>query len=290
MKPVTSWFERLLGRERRKAERRNPAHLVAHYWDGAAPSGRDIRDISSTGLYLLTEQRWYPGTLVTMSLTRADVSDTDPDRSVRVNAKVVRSDEDGVGLTFVMPVRRATNAAPGVLLDGADQKTLMKFLERLQVTAGQSLIEYALLLPIIFLLIVNVVNFAGFFYAWITVANAARAGADYAVLGGASVGGFGRALPTVSNITSVITQDISSLPNRASLQVNVCQNRQGTLDPAGCTGAAADPESPYALITIDVTYTYVPFIPAGFRFPRLNVYATIPPTTIHRRAVMRMIQ
>lgn len=290
MKPVTSWFEWLIGRERRRAERRKTVRLIAHYWDGAAPRGHDIRDISSTGLYLLTEQRWYPGTLVTMSLQRAGLPDSDPDRSIRVNAKVVRSDSDGVGLAFVTTEKHLHDTAPGAFLDGSDRKALRRFLDRLRSSAGQSLIEYALLLPLLLLLIVNVVNFAGFFYAWITVANAARAGADYAVLGGVSVGGFGRALPTVGDITSVITQDISSLPNRASLQVNVCQNRQGILDPLLCTGAAADPESPYALITIDVTYTYVPFIPAGFSFPSLNVYATIPPTTIHRRAVMRMLQ
>src|SRR5260370_43371 len=97
MKPVASWFEWLGSRERRTAERQTPLHLVAHYLDGAAPLGHDIRDISSTGLYLLTEQRWYPGTLVSLSLQRAGAPDTDPDRSIMVNAKVVRSDADGVG-------------------------------------------------------------------------------------------------------------------------------------------------------------------------------------------------
>jgi hypothetical protein len=36
-----------------------------------------------------------------------------------------------------------------------------------------------------------------------------------------------------------------------------------------------------------VTYTFQPLIPAGFNFPGLNIYLTMPPTTIHRRAVMR---
>ncbi len=37
--------------------------------------------------------------------------------------------------------------------------------------AGQSLVEFALVLPLLFLLIVNAINFGGFFYAWITVAG-----------------------------------------------------------------------------------------------------------------------
>ena len=47
---------------------------------------------------------------------------------------------------------------------------------------GHSLIEFALILPLLFLLIVNVVNFGSFLYAAITVANAARAGAEYAMI------------------------------------------------------------------------------------------------------------
>jgi hypothetical protein len=58
--------------------------------------------------------------------------------------------------------------------------------------------------------------------------------------------------------------------------------------PTGSCLSFADPEPNYVLTVIDVTYTYKPFIPL-FSFPNLNIYATIPPTTIHRRAVMRVI-
>jgi Flp pilus assembly protein TadG len=158
-------------------------------------------------------------------------------------------------------------------------------LERLCANQGQALIEYILVLPLLLLLIVNLVNFGGFFFAWITVANAARAGADYAILGGASVGAPGA--PTTTQITTLITQDASSLPNASSLTVNICTNNNGTIT-GTCTSSPTDPEATsFVLTSIDVTYTYVPFISAGFKFPVLNIYATIPPTTIHRRAVMR---
>jgi hypothetical protein len=74
--------------------------------------------------------------------------------------------------------------------------------------------------------------------------------------------------------------------------VNICQNNNGTIKVLSgtCTSIPADAEpSRFALISIDVTYTYQPFIPV-FQFPNLHIYATIPATTIHRRAVMRVLQ
>ena len=52
----------------------------------------------------------------------------------------------------------------------------------------------------------------------------------------------------------------------------------------------ADPEpATYILTTVDVTYTFQPPIPL-WNFAKLGISATLPPTTIHRRAVMRMLQ
>jgi Flp pilus assembly protein TadG len=144
----------------------------------------------------------------------------------------------------------------------------------------------------VFLLLVNVVNFGGFFYAFITVANAARAGADYAIMAGASVASGHISLASASQITTLITTEIASLPNNPSLAVNICQNNNGTVIVLSgtCSSIASDPEpTSYVLTSIDVTYTYVPFIPL-FSFPNLHINATIPPTSIHRRAVMRSLQ
>ena len=168
---------------------------------------------------------------------------------------------------------------------------------RLREQRGQALIEFILVLPMVFLLVMNLVNFGGFFYAWITVANAARAGANYAILGGASVGAPGT--PSGSQVSSVITEDVKSLPNSASTSVNACliNDSTGTPQKTSLVGSCAsmstlpiDPEpSNYVVTVVDVTYTYQPFI-SGFTFPRLGVYLTIPPTTLYQRAVMRSIQ
>src|ERR1700723_2231485 len=102
MSPVKSWFEQLMSRDRRRTRRYEAPRLVAYYWDGATPQAHRIRDISSTGFYLLTEERWYAGTLVTMTLQRTGSADTGSERSIAVQAKVVRSSTEGVGLSFVL--------------------------------------------------------------------------------------------------------------------------------------------------------------------------------------------
>jgi Flp pilus assembly protein TadG len=184
----------------------------------------------------------------------------------------------------------AQTAADGAVVAGASELAFDRFSKRLLRNQGQALIEYILMLPMVFLLLVNVINFGGFFYAFITVANAARAGADYAILqGGASVASSHIAAVSASQVTALITTDIASLPNNPSLSVNICQNNSGTITALSgtCSSIASDPEpTHYILTSIDVTYTYVPFIPL-FSFPNLHINATLPPTTIHRRAVMR---
>jgi Flp pilus assembly protein TadG len=283
------WLTRLAFRDERTVERQDRLPLVAHYWDGGAPHGHTVRDISRRGMYLYTEQRWYPGTLVLVSLQREDVSEDDPDRCLMVKAKVIRAGDDGVAFTFVTPDDPERISREN-LQDGADKKAIDQFLRRLSGERGQALIEYILILPLLFLLIINLINFGGFFFAWIGVSNAARAGADYAALGGASAGTL--AVATGAQVTSLITNDIRSLPNNPSVVVNVCRHNGSTvITVAGTCGTLVDDPEPtaYVLTQVDVTYTYVPFIPATFRFPGLNIYLTIPPTTIHRRAVVRTL-
>lgn len=161
---------------------------------------------------------------------------------------------------------------------------------------GASLVELALILPLLFLLIVNAVNFGAFLHAVITVANAARTGADYMVMGGASVGGPAPPDPTLL-VIPLVRADCSSLLNKAAgaLTVRVCTNNSSGGTPTvtcsdGTTSAPADPEpDSYVAGSVDVTYTYQPLIPL-WDFPGLHIHATLPATTIHRQSVTRMIQ
>ena len=154
---------------------------------------------------------------------------------------------------------------------------------------GQGLIEFALIMPLLFLLILNLVNFGAFIHAMITVTNAARTGVQSMIMRGAWAGG--PQIWTDTQLIDLVKSDASSLPNKASLVVAVCRNNGGAFDPGGCsTGSFSDPEPGlYVLGSVDVTYTYKPLIPF-FDIPGLGIHLTLPPTTIHRMAVMRLVQ
>ncbi len=126
-KPPKSWLERFWSPDPRRAPRDTSPRLAAYYWTGAAPEAHSIRDISSTGLYVVTEERWYPGTLVLMTLQRTDDGDEVTERSVAVLSRAVRWGEDGVGLQFILP--KSQDAQRN---DGADRKTLDRFLNELK--------------------------------------------------------------------------------------------------------------------------------------------------------------
>jgi len=299
MAPGKGWLDWLLSEERRQGRRRKSLPLVAYYWDGASPVAHPVRDASSSGLFLLTEHRWYPGTVLAMTLQHTAVGAEDPQRAIAVNARVVRTGDDGVGFEFILPEKGKEQQLPGMPVPLINKKRMKTFLDsvgdgKIGDTKGQSLIEFALALPLIFLLILNVVNFGGFFYAWITVSDAARAGANYAALGGAAA--TMPSTPTYTQLSAVITDEIASLPNKATLAMSACQRQPGkSATIFGGTAACsftlnADPESStYTVIGVQVQYTYVPFFSA-FSFPNLGVHLTLPPTAITQSAQMRSLQ
>jgi hypothetical protein len=140
MKSVTNWFKRLSVSEHRRAQRTKSPLLVAYYWDGAAPMSRTIQNISSTGFYLVTKERWLPGTMVTMTLQRTDMahenSRTEP--HISVLSKVVRLDEYGVGFDFI-----PLEAHPGDLKSRpVGKKALTRFLDQLKLDRGHAIMGY----------------------------------------------------------------------------------------------------------------------------------------------------
>ncbi len=283
---IRNWLLKDEKQEPRRAPRNTLPEIIVYYWDGSVPEGRQLRDISQSGAYIYTAERWYVGTIIRFILqshqtvTKADGT-VGPAASACIPARVIRHGEDGVAVEFTFR-------------DEEERDGLRVFLEKIPAQPpkveisreqGQGLIEFALIIPLVFVLAVNAVNFGGFLFAWLTVANAARAGAQLMTLSTASPASPTPA--TSGQITTLITNDITSLPNRASLVVAICTNK--TTAANGCT-SFFDPEAPaYTLATVDVTYTYLPFIPL-FSFPKLGISATLPPTAIHRKGVMRMLQ
>ncbi len=133
-RPPRSWLERWWSPDPRRAPREILPGLAAYYWNGAAPEPHGIRDISSSGLYVVTEERWYPGTLVLMTLQRTDVGEEIEERAIAVQSRAVRWGNDGVGLKFVL--RDGQDAKRGgnshLLTEGADRKALERFLNKLK--------------------------------------------------------------------------------------------------------------------------------------------------------------
>jgi len=89
--------------DRRKAERRVSPGLAAYHPDGTDPKQASIRDISSSGVYLLTQERWAPGTVVPLTLQREGPPEKSADRRIAVQARAVRAGDDGIALSFVLP-------------------------------------------------------------------------------------------------------------------------------------------------------------------------------------------
>lgn len=126
---LKSFFKEFLSRDRRRSDRQRIPQLVAFYWDGDAPLAHGVRDISPSGLYLLTDGRWYPGTLVMLTLQKNGEILAGSQQSIAVEAKVIRSGDDGVGLAFVLPERRRSNK-DSLMGNLVDKKTLINFLEK----------------------------------------------------------------------------------------------------------------------------------------------------------------
>lgn len=106
MATVKEWIRklnRIAVPEVPRAERLSPPWLAACYLKDGAPAQVRVKDISSTGLYLLTGERWAPGELISFELRGEGLGEIDPELHLDVEAKVVRHGEDGVGLSFVLP-------------------------------------------------------------------------------------------------------------------------------------------------------------------------------------------
>jgi hypothetical protein len=126
---IKSFFKEFLSKDRRKNDRQRIPQLVAFYWDGDAPMAHGVRDISPSGLYLLTDGRWYPGTMVMLTLQKNGEILAGSQQSIAVEAKVIRSGDDGVGLAFVLPERRRSDK-DSLMGNLVDKKTLINFLEK----------------------------------------------------------------------------------------------------------------------------------------------------------------
>jgi hypothetical protein len=119
--------------DRRRAFRSPLQGLVAYYWTGGAPQAYKIGDISTKGVYLLTDERWAPETVILITLQKTDKDEDDPEGAISVQSRVVRWGLDGLGLEFVLSEFIDPNS--GEVLSGRaeDKKALEHFLQGLNL-------------------------------------------------------------------------------------------------------------------------------------------------------------
>jgi hypothetical protein len=89
-------------RDRRRADRQSLPGLIAYYFTGGSPEPHKISNISVTGFYLHTDERWMPGTVVRMTLQRVGSKGDDPSDTITVNSKIIRWGADGEGFEFIL--------------------------------------------------------------------------------------------------------------------------------------------------------------------------------------------
>ena len=107
-KQPKSLLQRLFNEEPpdpRNAQREAFPGLVAYFFTGGTPAPHRVRDISGSGLYVYTGERWYLGTIIRITLT--DQRQLERPHSLTVDAKVVRWGNDGVGLHFILVDNRS---------------------------------------------------------------------------------------------------------------------------------------------------------------------------------------
>lgn len=87
--------------EDRRGKRAPVRGLEVLYGTGRGQKKARIKDISLTGIFVVTKEHWQPGTEIILTLEKKSYFNKHSSPSVRLWAKVVRLGEDGVGMTFL---------------------------------------------------------------------------------------------------------------------------------------------------------------------------------------------
>jgi hypothetical protein len=96
-------FLRWIYPDQRNATRHPVPPLVAFLGTARSSPQYGVGDISAVGFYMLTPERWLPGTEMPVTLQRTDEGAQDRGDAITVLATVVRIGSDGVGFAFVLP-------------------------------------------------------------------------------------------------------------------------------------------------------------------------------------------
>ena len=119
-----------------RTKRYSAPDLVAYYFTGGAPHSHQVGNISATGLYLLTRERWIPGTLVQMTLQKKNESGGSPEASICVLSELVRFDDNGVGFNFILSDYEDLCAYGLRPEEALDRKSIERFMRKIGIRAS----------------------------------------------------------------------------------------------------------------------------------------------------------
>ncbi len=131
-----SFMDRLcrsLAGDRRRATRYPSPGLVAYYWTGGPPKACLVGDLSTTGLYLFTKERWFPGSVIPLTLQKTDTDGRAPEDWIAVQTQVVRLCSDGRGLAFIFSRIVDQSSGDTSTARGANRMALEQFLRQLKL-------------------------------------------------------------------------------------------------------------------------------------------------------------
>lgn len=127
------WLGRILARER--ADRRPASGFVAFRLDGSAVLRNAVRDISASGAYLVTREHANPGASLSLTMQHEGPLELSSTRRITTLARVVRVEDDGMGIEFVVPAdpdARRWSALIESLTEQARPADMLTFLHMVQ--------------------------------------------------------------------------------------------------------------------------------------------------------------
>lgn len=143
---------------------------------------------------------------------------------------------------------------------------------------GQGLVEFALMLPIVLLMLFGLIEMARLVQAYVTIEHAAREGARYAITGQSITGVAADRPDSIVTKTRAATAGLIVAPSTdtAAVEPGAAANYLDvSVNPTN--GGSAN-----SVITVTVAYNYSPLIPVGF-----NGVVLLPGVlTLQARAVM----
>ena len=193
----------------------------------------------------------------------------------------------------------------------------MRIRKRLRSCSGQSLVETALIMPLLLIVVLNAVNFAFFFLMALNITAASHSSAIYSIMGGATPAAI--ALPKAGPVSDLAYQDLTGAVYSPSTNAGVwvCSPSVGILNAgtvnqkSACTSVGSigsfpasepDPElntsnavPAFMLNRVDIAYRFTPPIPLMpfniivLASPACTSSGGIVSCTFYRHSVMRVM-